>query len=137
PSARSTIRDMKSRIALRLAFVVLFALALASRRPACAARDIADFGGGGTGGSSACGDLGATCGAGKDCCGDLQCNGGLCKPEQICHPDGEPCLLTPDGCMLDCLGGFCGGMECKPEGKQCESQVECCNFDCFGNFCGG
>src|SRR5690242_9352734 len=101
---------MRSRVVLRLASALFLGCLLMVLLPSCGARAPLDsfVGGGGEGGGGACHDLGQSCGAATSCCGDLVCKQGLCKPLQICHPDGEACTFTSDCCAFDCLNGFCG-----------------------------
>jgi hypothetical protein len=85
-----SIGRMRSWLLLRLAFAFVLGWVFVAMVPSCGARnDIEGFGGAG-GGSGLCGLLGDGCGDGQSCCGELLCKGGLCKPAQICEPNGKP-----------------------------------------------
>src|SRR3954464_14237493 len=102
--------SLSARIASACALIPLLVLTFAS----CGSRtgDFDLFGS--TDPASSCGKLGDTCSASETCCNDLLCKDGLCKPEQICAPQGSACATTVDCCNFDCANGFCGGVACKP-----------------------
>src|SRR5512133_1147657 len=116
---------MRSWLTLRLVCACVLGWTLLALLSSCGARgDLEGLGGGGAGGGESCHAVGQGCAVDTPCCGDLVCKGALCKPAQICEPDGKACQLTTDCCALDCLGGFCGGQQCKPPGEACVSSGE-------------
>src|SRR5687767_9820392 len=128
---------MRRALFLRILAALLALVGGATAFSACGARSGPDFITDAGSPDAGCALLGVACAADANCCSGFLCRDAVCKPEQLCKPEGDACTQGVDCCDFDCLAGFCGGVECNTTGEACSLPDDCCDFDCVNGFCGG